>query len=342
MKRTKLFLIVTLALAVLVTGFQLAAAQDEMTQANKANIIREVDDVFSQGNLDLVDELYAEDFVDHTPNGDTNGRQGIRATVTGLRTAMPDLKVTPELLLADGQWVAGRFKATGTFSGEFALPTGTLPGNNQPIELIIHHIWKFNDDGQIQEGWAQWDNLSFLMQLGAIPMPEAATASEATPEADTAMMPAPEFTIMPLPDDVVVGTVAGVKHVVDEAFNKGNLAAIDERFSPDWMDYSDQQTRDAFKAEIEGLRAAIPDLKASVPIIVAEGNWVMFRFEAEGTFQNDMTLPDGTVVKATGKPIKVAAHILGHTDENGVFTAEWDVFDNLSYATQLGLIPPMQ
>lgn len=340
MKRTKLFFIVMLALAVLLTGVHLASAQDEMAEAHKAAIMRVVDEIFSQGNLDLVDELYAEDFIDHTPNGDVNGREGVKAIAAGLRTAMPDLLVTPELLLANGDWVGGRFKATGTFTGEFATPNGTVPGNGQPIELVIHHIWRFNDDRQLQEGWAEYDNLNFLMQLGVIPMPEQSeeTASEAVmPEVTP-----PEFTVMQTSPEQEAANEQGIIEVVEAAFNQGNVDIIDERFAPDYMDFSEGQDAEAFKNEILALRAAIPDLKANVPVLVSEGNWIMFRFEAEGTFQNPLTLTDGSIAQPTGKPIRLAANVLLATDEYGQVKAEWDGFDNLSYATQFGLIPPAQ
>ena len=58
---------------------------------------------------------------------------------------------------------------TGIFEQEFAAPTGLILPNGQPITLTIINIFRFREDGLIVEEWAQFDNLGFLTQLGALP-----------------------------------------------------------------------------------------------------------------------------------------------------------------------------
>ena len=137
----------------------------QMSDANKTVSRRLTEEAFNQGNYDVIEELVAPTFVNHDPTtGDTKGPQGTRELIEGYRSAFPDLKLTIEEQVAEGDLVATRWTARGTHKGELMgiAPTGkesTVTGMS--IEKI--------KDGKIVESWNNWDTLGMMRQLGAIP-----------------------------------------------------------------------------------------------------------------------------------------------------------------------------
>jgi steroid delta-isomerase-like uncharacterized protein len=116
-------------------------------------------------NLDILDEVYASDLVWHEPDQDVHGLEEARQFVTMYKTAFPDLNVTVEDVISEGDNVVTRYTIRGTHQGEieeFGPPTG------RQMELqgiTIHRI----ADGKIVEEWERYDNLSLMQQLGLVP-----------------------------------------------------------------------------------------------------------------------------------------------------------------------------
>jgi steroid delta-isomerase-like uncharacterized protein len=136
--------------------------------STSASARRFFDEVFSKGRLELVDELFATDYVGH-PSGNeepNRGPEGVKEYVAGLRGAASDLKITIDDQIAEGAKVATRWTARGTHDGELMgiAPTG------RPVSvtgITIQHL----RDGKVVEGWTNWDGMSLLQQLGGIPGP---------------------------------------------------------------------------------------------------------------------------------------------------------------------------
>ncbi len=137
----------------------------QMSEANKTISRRLTEEAFNQGKYDVIEELVAPTFVNHDPTtGDTKGPQGTRELIEGYRSAFPDLKLTIEEQVAEGDLVATRWTARGTHKGELMgiAPTGkesTVTGMS--IEKITN--------GKIVESWNNWDTLGMMRQLGAVP-----------------------------------------------------------------------------------------------------------------------------------------------------------------------------
>lgn len=142
-----------------------------MSAANKALTRRLVEEAFTAGRLEVVDELIARDYVGHDPSlpEDARGPEGVRELIAGYRAAFPDIRVTVEDQIAEGDMVVTRWAATGTHQGELmGMPAtgkqGTVTG------ITIDRI----ADGKIVESWDNWDTLGLMQQLGAIPAPATA------------------------------------------------------------------------------------------------------------------------------------------------------------------------
>lgn len=132
-----------------------------------------------------------------------------------------------------------------------------------------------------------------------------------------------------------------VMRIIDEGFNQGNVDVLDEVTADDYVSYSSDgstQNRDDFKDSITAFRGAIPDLQASADPLLADGDWVAFRFTMTGTFQNDLVFPGADPISATGGPINYTANIMIRFDENGKMVEEWDEFDFLTFFEQLGIL----
>jgi predicted ester cyclase len=130
-----------------------------MPITNKEIVRRFSDDVWGRGDFRIADEVLAVDLVEHNPlPGQGAGREGHKQVVTLFRSAFPDLRVTTEDLIADGDRVALRWKAEGTHLGELMgmAPTG------KRITLTGIEIMRIAGD-RIVERWAE-DNGQVVMQ----------------------------------------------------------------------------------------------------------------------------------------------------------------------------------
>lgn len=144
--------------------------QDQVTsvEQNEA-VVRQVLALIDERNLDAAFELYALDYIYHGPAGELRGRDSIRGLWGVFLTGFPDLHATIEDMISEGDKVVLRWRVEGTHTGEFM---GIAP-SNMKITLGITEIFRVAD-GQLVEAWDQFDQLSLMQQIGAIPMPETA------------------------------------------------------------------------------------------------------------------------------------------------------------------------
>ena len=138
------------------------------TEQNKALYRRFVDEVFNHGNMSVVDEVVAPDFVEHEelPPGMPNDREGVRHLTTMMRSAFPDFKATIHDIIAEGDKVAVRMTWTGTQQGEFM----GIPPTGKSVSIGVFDIVRVAG-GKLVEHWGQMDNMGMMQQLGVIPAP---------------------------------------------------------------------------------------------------------------------------------------------------------------------------
>ncbi|HYO51070.1 MAG TPA: ester cyclase, partial [Chloroflexia bacterium] len=97
------------------------------SEQNKELYRRFIEECFTGGNLDLIDEMIAADGVDHqAPPGTAQGAEGVKQILSMFRSAFPDLQATVDQVIAEGDTIAARFTMSGTHQGEFfgIPPTG--------------------------------------------------------------------------------------------------------------------------------------------------------------------------------------------------------------------------
>ncbi len=138
------------------------------TEQNKALVRRCYEELVMKGNLELIEELIHEDYVDYTqPPGWPTDREGLRQQIAYFRSAFPDIHVTIEEMIAEGNTVAERQTMRGTHRGEFF----GIPPTDRRVTMTGIHIFRVAD-GKLVEHRANNDDLGMLQQLGAIPTPE--------------------------------------------------------------------------------------------------------------------------------------------------------------------------
>lgn len=134
-------------------------------EQNKQLVRRIPEGVFAEGDLAL-DELYAEDAIEHNAMGDHQGRAAIRKSFEAFLTAFPDISQTVENIIAEGDMVAVQITSRGTHEGELM---GFEPTGNE-IEVQQMFFVRI-EDGMIAERWFLPDSLGLLQQLGIVEIP---------------------------------------------------------------------------------------------------------------------------------------------------------------------------
>jgi predicted ester cyclase len=129
-------------------------------------------EVWNDNKLDVIDEIFHENFVDHglAPGLTKQGPEGAKEAVMQFRTAFPDLTLTVDDLLVEGDKVLTRWTAVGTHDGPLNNPQGQIPPTGKKgvvLGMTLNRV----EDGKIIEAWDNFDTIGMLQQLGVIPPP---------------------------------------------------------------------------------------------------------------------------------------------------------------------------
>jgi predicted ester cyclase len=139
-------------------------------EQNKAIVRRVYEELINQENKGIVDEVYASEVVIHDPfMGTMTGIAAFKQLLGMFDAAFPGHRVKVEQVVAVGDYVAVLHTHTGTHTGQFMnlLPTGK--------QFVVNGLELFRmENGRIVEFWRKDDDVSLLIQLGAMPAPQAA------------------------------------------------------------------------------------------------------------------------------------------------------------------------
>jgi steroid delta-isomerase-like uncharacterized protein len=123
-------------------------------ERNKALARRIVDEMWNTQNLNVVDEVYAPHM----------GHEGTKGFVASVLAAIPDLRITIQDQVAEGDRVATRYVMEGTHQGEL-MGIGPTGKRFSVMGIEVHRF----EDGKVVELWNLVDWLEALQQLGVIP-----------------------------------------------------------------------------------------------------------------------------------------------------------------------------
>ncbi len=123
-----------------------------------------VEQVQGKGRFELIDELVAEDFVNHTAApGQSADREGVRFVCRSLHEAFSDFEAEVVHQVSDDEYVATYKFFRGVHSGEFM----GVPPSGQHVEIPVHALLRYRD-GLMVEHWAVTDPTGFLRQVGVL------------------------------------------------------------------------------------------------------------------------------------------------------------------------------
>lgn len=142
-------------------------------QTNKAVARRFYEEVLNQRRVHVLDDIAAEDYVEHDPfPGQGNGRADLKARVQLLQSAFNPLEFTIEDLISEGDKVVVRWKNAGNNSGSFL----GMPPTNKDISIDGIDIYLVRE-GRLTEHWHVVDQLAQMQQMGLVPAPDGGLAS---------------------------------------------------------------------------------------------------------------------------------------------------------------------
>jgi len=136
-----------------------------MQEQNKATMKKFYNEGINKGNLDLIDELVADNFVEHEAiPGMSQGKQAVKDWFVMFRKGFPDLKFTVNDMVAEGDKVWTYITISGTNSGPFM----DMDATGKKIETKGIDIVRF-ENGKAVEHWGVTDNTTMMQQLGMMP-----------------------------------------------------------------------------------------------------------------------------------------------------------------------------
>lgn len=137
-----------------------------MSDSDKQVVTRIYDEVFSQGAVDVVDEVVSADAIDHSPPPFPvdDVREGLKQFTRLMRAAFPDLRVAVNDMVAEDGKVAVYYTVHGTHQGDFM----GIPATGARVSVDGFDLIRV-EDGICTEHWGVWDNAALMEQLGVAP-----------------------------------------------------------------------------------------------------------------------------------------------------------------------------
>lgn len=283
---------------------------------------RAFEEMWNQGNLSLIDEIYAPDGVMHDIAGDFVGRDAYRQFVTLYRTAYPDIHFTVDDQIAEGNLAVARWSSTGTHKGELMgiPPTGkrTVSGG-----IVLSRF----EGKQIVEEWSYWDALGILQQLGVVPAMGRTNFTWSEPSDVTGDPGDPEIN------------KAVIRRYDAEVWGRGKLDVLDEIMSSEVIGHEVTtehllpQGLEGHKQAITIYRTAFPDIHTRIEELIAEGDRVAERWRATGTHKGELMGIPPTQKEVTWEGMTI------YRFADGKIVEMWWAWDALGLLRQLGVVP---
>lgn len=284
-------------------------------EENKAIARRYYDEIMNEANLETIDELMSPDFIFTIPTQPEvyHGPDGFKNLVTMLHGSFPDVHLTVEHLIGEGDTVVGHWTGTGTHTGEpLHTLVGDIPATGKPFR-IDGMSWLRIVDGKITESLANEDTLGLLTQIGAIPQ-----------EGD------PPLTTTPEENKKIV------HRYFNELMNEGNMETLEEIFSPNLtfrIPTRPEPIRghEGMRGFVTQLRSGFPDIKFTIQRGAAEKNMVAIRWTITGTHNGEfLGIPaSGNSIEDQGVDIFYIA--------NGQITEMWVNENDMGLMQQMGV-----
>jgi steroid delta-isomerase-like uncharacterized protein len=302
-------------------------------ETKKSTVRNFFEEVWNKGNVDYIDELYDDDFRlnalwQNTSLGGSGSaaKEEAKGVIRRWLDGFPDMHVSVEEQVAEGDFVVSRHLAVGTQAKEFM----GIPSEGKRGEVSGITITRVPGD-KVAEAWTCWDAAGMLMQLGVIPAPPRDGPPEDTQAAWAAHTDLPE-------GGSAEESKAAVRRFYQELWSEGDLGVADELFAPDFIGHAPGNTLtrgpEGVKQLVASWREGVPDMVLEIHAQHAEGSRCATRFTGKGTHGGPWF-----GIPATGKEISLSGIAITRVIDNTV-VSDWGEFDVLGLLQQLGVAKP--
>lgn len=135
-----------------------------MSAEDNKKIIRRGFEAMNTKDLSVFEEIMAPSYVNHDMPAPAPGPEGFKQVVGAFFSAFPDMRITLEAQLGDGDLVANRGTFAGTHLGEFM----GIPATGKQVTIQFMDMWRL-ENGRAVENWVRLDMMGLMQQIGAIP-----------------------------------------------------------------------------------------------------------------------------------------------------------------------------
>jgi steroid delta-isomerase-like uncharacterized protein len=137
------------------------------TEKNKDLVARYIA-ALNAHDAEAAEALAAPDLVNHAALPEAQGAAGMKGILKKLFKAMPDLTMTCEDFIAEGDRVVCRVRVRGTQTGPLEMKLFPLPASGRQVSTEHIHVFRIAGD-RLVEHWAGRDDIAMLRQLGHLP-----------------------------------------------------------------------------------------------------------------------------------------------------------------------------
>jgi predicted ester cyclase len=271
-------------------------------------------------------------YVGHEYGHDMSGADTVLGYFQAMKKAMPDWKLTPQLIIVSGRNILAVELATGTQSGELAMPgMPPIPATNKKVGQLFFHRLAINDQNKATEEWAFDDPATMMGQLGLAPK----DAPPTRPAMDKGIEGAP-IVVVTADDPKEKANIEAFKKGAD-AFNAHKTNDLMAMMTPDAVmmdqaDAADKKGKD-IEASVKMIMGAFSDIKAVNTENWGAGDYVVETGKMEGTHDHDLGK-----LKKTGKKVSLDYAEIAHF-KDGKVDQLWRFHSGMQFAGQLGLMP---
>jgi steroid delta-isomerase-like uncharacterized protein len=279
-------------------------------EQKKAIVRRFFEEVWNNGRFEFMDETYSDDFTLHAlwqntalgGSGET-GKEAAREVIKRWRDAFPDVHISVEEQVVEGDVVTTRHVFSGTNDSPFqGIPPTGRHGAISGITMtkVV--------DGKITDAWTMWDVVSLMRQMGVMPDPLDGERNKAV-----------------------------VSRLYEEVWNRNDLAVLDEVLAESFEGRAAAEHPlrgpDDVKALVSMWRAALSDLHVEIEAAFAEDERVVTRYRITGVQTGPLL-----GVAPTGREVSVAGMSIARVVD-GRIQSDWGEMDLLGLLQQIGAIP---
>ena len=302
------------------------------TEENRAIVGRYIDEVWNQRNLDLLSELFDPDYTVHQNGQSTKiNQEALRQGMAMAQVTFPDLHMSRDVVIAEGDKVVAHWLTRGTQKGELRLTDlqQSMRATDRPVAFTEAVLFRIVNS-KIKDGWYVSDRLSMMQQVGLVgPIGSGVQATVERPP-------------MPEPPTVIGGRMASpeegkalMRRLIDGVWNEANVELADEIFHPKAVSPSAPQLPpgpEGVKAIVTTFRSAFPDFHITIEDLVAEENSVAARLSETGTHKGEFM-----GIAPTGRQVQFEE--IGILRVGGGKVVEsWYETDMLGLMQQLGVL----